>query len=198
MTFVENLQNMFLSNSLIAIFLIAGGVIFILCLSLLAWWIFYKRKWNLLVEFKMIRSDGRVIIPEWGKGFYDKNQGVIWLKRKFKTAEPVKAKDIRNYLQGASTVTAIGNPGNWKLVIPESFFEVEDEETGEKAAVMEIKTDTREDKPWAVQHERSAKATFTIHNFLQEYGHYLGWGFILLVIIIGQFIGFSLVLQNVK
>ena len=46
------------------------------------YWLYRRRKWNLDVEFKLPRSDGRFISAEWGKGNYDTKRGVVWLKRK--------------------------------------------------------------------------------------------------------------------
>ncbi len=186
-----------LGGSLTTLVIIIPILLFLLFVTVLVVWFFMKKKWNLKIEFKMVRSDGRIIIPEWGKGRFDRDAGIIWVKRKKMKPEGIKATDIRKYLQGADTITLIGNPGNWKIVIPDSFHTVIDEETGEEAAVMEIKTDMKEDKPWAIAFERMIGETFTIQSFFSEYGQYLGWGFIMMITVIANFVGFSLVLDKI-
>lgn len=172
-------------------------IIIVLMLGLAAWLIFVKKRWNLKCEFKMLRSDGHFVAPEWGKARYDPKFGVIYIKRKRKKAESIHAKRLDKYLQGNNTITVIGNPGAWKLVIPDSYTEVMDDETGEVASILNLRTDTKEDKAWAVQWERFAGQTFTIQNFLQQYSGALQMGFVILITIIANFIGFSLVLQKI-
>ena len=174
------------------------GVIVIILIFLGIFMFMRNRKWNLKVEFKMARSDGVITIPEWGKGKYDAINGVIYLKRKRKKAEAVKVKRLDKYLQGFNIITAIGNTGAWRLVIPETFLEVTDDESGETAAFVKLKTDTKEDKSWSVNFERQALNTFTIQSWMAEYGQFLGWAFVILITIISNFIGFSLVLQKIK
>lgn len=182
------------------VLLIVVGVIAIILICFAAWFLLFRKRWNLKVEFKMIRSDGRVTVPEWGKGQYDAKSGIIWLKRKGirMKKEGIKAMRLDKYLQGQNTVTVVGNPGNWRIVIPDSFLEVIDDETGEEAAIIALKTDTREDKSWSTYFERLAGQTFTIQNFMQEYGQFIGWGLILMVVIIANFVGFSMVLGKLK
>jgi hypothetical protein len=192
----DNLSTTLFGGGIMVAVTVVVGVIIILLLVLGGWLLFIKKRWNLKVEFKMVRSDGRVTIPEWGKGRYDANNGVIYLKRKRKKAEAVKAKRLDKYLQGSNTITAVGNPGNWRLVIPDTFLELEDDETGETAAVINLRADTKEDKSWAVSFERMAGRTFTIQNFLQQYGHAIEVAFIILITVIANFIGFSIVLNR--
>jgi hypothetical protein len=174
------------------------AILIIISLAIGGWAFFFRKRWQLKCEFKMTRSNGQVTMAEWGKARLDLPNGCIWIKRKSKRAESIKAKDLAKYLQGSDTITVIGNTGNWKLVIPDSYMEVTDEESGESAAVIKLITDTKSDKAWADNFERTAKQTFTIQSFLQQYGQFLGWGFIILVLIIGQFVGFSMVLDKIK
>jgi hypothetical protein len=180
------------------VIVIAVGIIVLALLGLVTWTVIVKKRWNLLVEFKMVRSDGRITIPEWGKGRYDPKEGLIYLKRKRKRAEAVKAKRLDKYLQGVNTLTAVGNPGNWRLVIPETFLEVVDDETGETASIVRLRADTKDDKSWSVNFERSAKNAFTISNFMTQYGRALEIGFIVMITVISNFIGFSIVLGRMK
>lgn len=198
MAITDNITNTLAQGGIALLFFVIIGVIIILLIAFGAWLLFMKKRWNLKVEFKMTRSDGRVTVPEWGKGRYDPNNGTIWLKRKRKRAEAVKAKRLDKYLQGNNTVTAVGNPGNWRIVIPESYLEVTDDETGEVAALVKLKTDTKEDKSWSVNFERMAGATFTIQNFMQQYGHAIEVAFIVLITVLSNFIGFSIVIGKIK
>lgn len=198
MGITDNLMSTFTGAGTMAVFIITGVIIIFLLLALGVWMFVYKKRWNLKVEFKMVRSDGRIIIPEWGKGRYDATNGVIYLKRKRKRAEAVKAKKIEKYLQGNNTLTAVGNTGNWRLVIPDSYLDVVDDETGEEARIVNLRADTKEDKSWATNFERTAKQTFTVNSFMSQYGRALEIGFIVLITVISNFIGFSLVLGRIK
>lgn len=190
----------FLSGGTTMILFIVIGVVAIILICLAAWLLMFRKRWNLKVEFKMVRSDGRITVPEWGKGQYDAKSGIIWLKRKGMRMkkEGVKAMRLDRYLQGQNTITVVGNPGNWRIVIPDSFLEVVDTDTGEEATVITLKTDTREDKSWSTYFERLAGQTFTIQSFMAEYGQFIGWGLILMVVIIANFVGFSMVLGKLK
>lgn len=180
------------------VIIIGVGLIVLVLLGVGVFLMWNKKRWNLNVEFKMIRSDGHIVIPEWGKGRYDTLNGVIYLKRRRKRAEAIKAKKLEKYLQGTNTLTAVGNTGNWRLVIPGSYLELEDDETQEKALFVNLRGDTKEDKSWATNFERSAKNAFTVSNFLTQYGRALEIGFIILITVISNFIGFSIVLGRMK
>lgn len=172
---------------IIVLALIVGGVIV---------WRQQKRKWYLKIEFKMIRSDGKIIVPEWGKGFYDSKKGILWVKRNKLRKEYIKATDLKLYLQGQDTITVVGNSGNWKPIIPDSFIEVIDNETGEEASMMSVRVDMREDKPWAVQTERMLEDAFSIASFWNSIKDYLGWGLVIFVTIVGQAVVYYLLKGN--
>ena len=58
-------------------------VVFGLIVLGIAIWIWHdKKKWNLKVEIKLPRSDGKIINGEWGKGCFDAKRGVVFVKRK--------------------------------------------------------------------------------------------------------------------
>ena len=94
-------------------------------------------------------------------------------------------------MSGDNSLEVIGNPGNWMLVVPESYMEVTDEKTGETAMFSNLKADTREDKAWAVQAERSWKQAFSVQNMFYEYKDYIGWGLVVFIVILANFVGFS-------
>lgn len=172
-------------------------ILILLFVGLGIWLIFLKKKWNLKCTFKMLRSGGKYILPEDGKARFDPKLGVIYLKRKRKRAEAIKAKRLDKYLQGTNRIEVIGNPGHWRLVLPKSYTQVVDEKTGEVSMLINLQTDTKEDKAWAINWERYAGQTFTIQNFLQQYSGALQMGFVILITVIANFIGFSLVLQKI-
>jgi hypothetical protein len=172
--------------------LIMGGVAF------WVWFIWHKRRWYLTVYFKLIRENGKSIIRETGKGRYDFKEGVLWIKRPKKTPEGLKIQKLDKYLSGDNSVEVIGNPDNWMLVVPESYTEVTDEETGKIAMFANIKADTKEDRAWAVQAERSWKNAFSVQNLLYEYKDYIGWGLVIFICILANFVGFSYLAGKIK
>ena len=200
MAITDNLTGFFYGTGTMVIITMILGIILILGV-VLAFWVFFKKgKWNIKTEFKMIRSDGKVTMSEWGKGFFDTKNGIIWIKRKGMRMrkEGIKAQRIDQYLQGGNILTVVGNPGNWRPVINDSFTELIDDATGEVAAVVNLRADTKEDKSWAVNFERAALQTFSVANWMQQYGQFLGWGFLILIVILGDFIGFSLLMGKLK
>lgn len=174
------------------ILIIAGIFVVALIVGAILFWQWNKKKWYLKVEFKMVRSDGNAIIGEQGKGYYEHKKGICWVKRKGLKKEPIKATDMRKYLQGDNVVTAVGNTGNWKLVIPDSFLTVIDDETGEEASVMKIRVNMKEDTPWAVQTERMLLDAFSIANFWNSIKDYIGWGLVIFIVIIANAVQYYL------
>lgn len=176
----------FKSLGIWTLLIILGIVVVVGIVGSILIWQYMKKKWYLNVEFKMIRADNKAIIGEWGKGYYETKKGILWVKRKKMRKEYVKAKDMGIYLQGSNTVTVIGNTGNWKLVIPDSYLEVIDDVTGEEASVMKIRTDMKEDKPWAVQTERMLEDAFSIATFWNVVKDYIGWGVVIFIVIVSE------------
>lgn len=173
--------------------IIIGGIIVLgLVLVGVLFWRHQKKQWYLKVEFKLIRSDGKAVLAEWGKGFYDSKKGILWVKRPKMRKESIKATDMRLYLQGSDVVTVVGNTGNWKPVIPQSFLEVIDDTTGEVASIMQIRVDMKEDKPWAVQTERMLEDAFSIATFWNSMKDYLGWGLVIFIVIIANAVQYYL------
>jgi len=183
--------------------IIIGGII---------WFVYRKKIWNLDVEFKIPRSDGRLINAEWGKGSYNTKRGVVFVKRKGIAKCPMKPFDIKKYLQGSKTLTVVQvGVKDFRPVLNESWMEMIDEEPlredngeiikgedgkpiYEKAALMKIKIDNSEDQAWADQFERSAKATYSVMNLLKEYLPYIG----VAIILVFNFVGFAILWSKVS
>lgn len=105
----------------LAVFLVVGGI--------WIWW-YKKKKWNLDVEIKLTRSDGKITQGEWGKGFYDSKKGVVFIKRPgmgvFKKPYPIKIFDVRRYMQGSNLITVIQvGPEDFRPVLNSSWNEME-------------------------------------------------------------------------
>jgi len=173
------------------VIIIVIGIIIIGAIGVWVWYIWNKRRWYLTVYFKLIREGGKAIIRETGKGRYDFDNGVLWLKRPKKNAEGMKIKALDKYLSGDNSIEVIGNPDNWKLIVPESYTEITDEETGDKAMFSNIVSDLREDKAWSTQFERSCKQAFSVQSLMYEYKDYIGWGLVIFIVILANFVGFS-------
>ena len=105
----------------------------------LIWWFWWRRKkWNLDVEIKLTRSDGKITEGELGKGFYDAKKGVVFIKRPgmgtFAKPFPIKIFDVRRYMQGSHLITVIQvGPEDFRPVLNSSWTEMEvDYEDDEK------------------------------------------------------------------
>ena len=152
-------------------------------------WIRAKKKWFLDVEFKIPRADGKIINSEWGKGTYDAKKGVVFVKRTGKRQVPLKPFDVKKFLQGGGkketlTVVQVGIE-DYRPVLLESYLEMTDDDTGEEAALMDIKIDTTESKAWKESFEREAKQAYSIQTFFQQYAQYIGFGILFFMIFIG-------------
>lgn len=170
--------------------LVLGGLGLVLG-GFAVWRWYFKNKWNLKVEIKLLRSDGRMINAEWGKGFFDTKKGVVLIKRPgiFKPI-PMKAFDVRKYLQGTDLLTIIQvSPGDYRPVLNDSWTSYIDEETGEKAAVINIKTDIGEDKAWQSAFEEASRSAYSMMGIIQQFQTPIAIG----IVIIATFVGFAVI-----
>ena len=178
----------------IVIGIFAAVVVFSL-VGFFAWWMIKKRiNWNLKVEFKLPRSDGKMVNSEWGKGCYSTNRGVVFLKRKRRKKVAMKPFDIQKYLQGEKILTVVQiGAEQYVPVLPESFTQLVDDKTGEEAATIKFKVDSTESKSWRNSFERDSKTAYTIMGLLQQYANFIGWGIILFM----NFAGFAILYTKV-
>jgi len=163
------------------------------------YWIHKKRKWNLDVEFKLPRSDGRLINAEWGKGHYNLKRGVVFLKRKRKKKIPMKPFNVGKFLQGQKILTVIQvGPEDYKPVLNNSWIEMEQDkplrdEQGKlirdkdnkiiypRAALLRMRVDTSESKAWKNSFERDSKSTYSIMSLLSQYAVPISIGLIIVL-----------------
>lgn len=193
----------------IAIFIILGMVGLI-------WWTIARRKANLKVEFKLPRSDGQVIIAEWGKGSYDAKKGVVLVKRPGRGMKwhPMKIFDVKRYLQGSDTLTVIQiGAEDFRPVLSSSYTEHEVDYIDEtnpltdadgnpivnadgkpvyetktvKESIMNIKTEHGKNKAWRIAFEEASKQAFTIQSIFRQYQTPIAIG----IVVICCFIGFA-------
>ena len=177
----------------------AAIIIGVLALGIIVgiiWFFIFKRKnWNIKVNFKIPRDvretgNGQItgtINKERGKGYYNPRQGVVYVKRKGKRPVPMKPFDIKRYLSASSELDVIQvGLEDYRPILDESYLELVDDETGEEAALIKIKTDISGSKSWRNQFERDSKATYSIMSFLQQHGEKLIWGLIIMIILVGQ------------
>lgn len=195
-------------------------IIFLIAITVLGslWYYGYKkRKWNLDVEIKLTRSDGQITMGEWGQGFYDKNKGVVMIKRPGKGFKPIAMKifDVRRYMQGTRLITVIQNgPDDYRPVLNtswshyhEDYYDTDSpildtngdpvlDETGEptykivtiKESILNIKTDSGKNKAWRAAFEEASKNAYTISSILRQYQTPIAIG----IVVICCFIGFAI------
>jgi len=172
------------------------GVGFLAILGGIIYYFAYKRKaYNIPVEIKITRSDGKLLNAEWGKGFYDLKKGVCWIKRKKKKPVAMKPFDTDKFLQGSQNVLTVQqiSPGHYVPVLPQSFLEMVDDKTGETASLAIVKADFSESKSWKNQFERQSKQAYTVMNLLKDYLPYIGIGIILFM----NFAGFAILYSKI-
>lgn len=178
-----------------------GGLIVLILLGSIGWWAYKKKKWNLRVEIKMLRSDGSMTLSEAAKGHYDAKEGIVDIKRKRMRAVGMKPFDVRKYLQGANflEVMQVGakqyiplNPKSYnkfttthKYIDKKTKKEVEEER---EYYTMKFVADTDKRRTWRTYFERAAKDRFTLLGFLAKHWRALEISIIMFV----MFLGFSI------
>jgi len=190
------------------------GVGSLALMGAIIYWLYNRKKWNLLVDFKIPRNlqkaddtlaenenaefkvDG-FVNAERGKGMYDSKNGVVWVKRKWMPKVSIKPFDIKRYVQGSNILTVVQTGSNeYKPVLPRSYLNVEGVDADgelENAVLLKTKLDNTESRAWKNQFERQAKEAFSIKKLLKEYGAQITMGIILLF----NFIGFAILYTKI-
>lgn len=163
-----------------------------------AWW-WFKKRWNLKVEIKLTRGDGKVTIGEWGKGYFSPKRGVCYIKRPGARSPtvPIKVFDIRRYLQGPDLITVIQvGPEDYRPVLNKSWLEhevnVKDKVTGKvttfKESVLNIQVDKGLNKAWKTAWTSAAKKAYTLQSFLSQFQTPIA----IAIVILAVFVGFAM------
>jgi hypothetical protein len=183
------------------------GLIILVMLAIVFMLFYFKKRWNLEVEFKLTRSDGRITNAEWGKGYYNSKKGVVFVRRptmgKFSKGIPIKIFDIRKYLQGDRIITVLQvGPEDFRPVLNDSWTShvvtYEDDKTGDlievKESILNIKVDSGLNKAWKSSWESAAKNAYSIRSFMSQFQTPIAIG----IVIICCFVGFAILWTKVN
>lgn len=184
------------SSVTLLIILFIGGFIALLIFAFIALMIWNKKRWNLKVEIKLPRSDGKIINGEWGKGYFNSKHGVVYIKRPgfMQKKIPLKIFDPKRYLQGADLLTVVQlSPLDYRPVLPKSFLEYEliyqNDKTGEKKkvkeALMNIECDTGASKAWQASFEAAAKNAYSLQSFFTQFQTPIAIAIVLVAVFVG-------------
>ena len=186
------------SGSVVGLILIMFviGIIALVFVGGLGFFIWNKKRWNLKVEIKLPRSDGRLINGEWGKGYFNSKHGVVYIVRPglFQSKIALKIFDPKRYLQGTDLLTVIQlSPLDYRPVLPKSFQEFEvkhvDDETGEvtmvKETVMNMECDTGASKAWQTAFDAAAKKAYSLQSFFTQFQTPLAIAIVLVAVFVG-------------
>lgn len=94
-------------------------------ISFIGFLVWNKRRWHLDVEIKLPRSNGGMIVGEWGKGYFSPKRGVVFIKRPglLSPKIPLKIFDPKRYLQGDRLLTVLQlSPVDYRPILPSSFL----------------------------------------------------------------------------
>jgi len=158
-----------------------------------AYWARKRKKWNLIVGFRLPRSDGRIVNYERGKGFYDTKNGFVSLKRKKLSPIDMKPFSVTKYLQGGNYLEVLQvAPDDFIPILPQSYRIITKSNAKEgeqkKFALLNIEGDMLERKQWAIHAVESALNRFTLKGFLKR--HELA--VTISIIMFSLFIGFAI------
>lgn len=173
-------------------------VVLIVIIGGLALYFWNKKRYNLRVEIKKTRSDGRVVSGEWGKGIFSSKRGVVYIKRNKMKAVPMKVFDIRRYLQGEDllTVEQLGSE-DFRPVLPSSFAhhkvtykdEVTGKETEQLESILTIQVDTGLNKAWKTSFENASKRAYSLQSFISQFQVPIA----IAIVLIAVFVGFAII-----
>jgi len=203
---VPKAQSLF-SGGLSIFIYVALGFIILVMLAVVFMIFYFRKRWNLDVEFKLTRSDGRLTNAEWGKGHYNSRKGVVYVRRptmgKFSKGIPIKIFDIRKYLQGSSILTVIQvGPEDFRPVLNDSWTEhietYKDETTGEviqvKESILNIKVDSGLNKAWKSAWDSAAKNAYSIRSFMSQFQTPIA----IAIVLIACFVGFAILYSKIN
>ena len=196
----------FLSGGISIVWYVVLGIIVLGLLATIVGIFYFRKRWNLQVEFKLTRNDGRITNAEWGKGLYDSKKGVVFVRRptmgKFSKGIPIKIFDIRRYLQGDSIITVLQvGPEDFRPVLNDSWTEhvetYKDDKTNEvievKESILNIKVDSGLNKAWKSSWDAAAKNAYSVKSFLQQFQVPISIG----IVVICCFVGFAILWSKV-
>ena len=178
------------------VLLIVVGLVVVVVVGGIGLMVWNKKRWNLKVEIKLPRSDGRIVNGEWGKGFFHSTRGVVYIKRPgfMQPKIPLKIFDPKRYLQGTDLLTVIQlSPIDYRPVLPESFLnhtvKYKDDKTGEikeiQESVLKIVCDSGHDKAWQVAFDAAAKKAYSLQSFFQQFQTPIAIAIVLVAVFVG-------------
>jgi len=178
----------------------AWGLIIIVALAVLvgvALWAKKRKKWNLRIEVKLPRSDGKIINSEIAKGFYDTKAGFVSLKRKGIKSIDMKPFNVSKYLQGTNYLEVLQvGPDDFIPILPKSYTIITKSNAKEgeqkRFALLDIEGDMGERKQWASNAAESAVNRFTLSSFLKRHE----MAITLAILIFVMFIGFAVIFSQ--
>lgn len=203
----------------IALMILIGTMmtVVVLIFGVIGFFIWNKKRWNLNVEIKLPRSDGKIVNGEWAKGYFNSKRGVVYIKRSglLSPKIPLKIFDPKRYLQGDKLLTVIQlSPLDYRPILPESYLEHEveyvcdkdylSEDTGLirnkhlighkkgdvvkiKESVLTIKCDTGHSKAWQQAFDQASKQAYSLKSFMQQFQTPIA----IAIVLVSVFIGFA-------
>ena len=162
-----------------------GGIILVVGAIILSVWLYKRKKWNIRLEIKLPRSDGKLILSDKGKGFWDAKNGWIVVKRKGYRKVPTHPIDPKKWLRGRDFATLIQvGPEDFVVAIEDSYKIVKDE-SGKEYAIMSIVADIGKRKTWKNYTERMGKNAFTLKGWADKHQLAITLAIVIFVIFLG-------------
>jgi len=197
-TIGETVTGLIPSGGVVGLYLIMFivGIVILIFVGGFGLIIWNKKRWNIKVEIKLPRSDGRIVNGEWGKGYFNSKQGVVYIRRPgfMQKKIPLMIMDPKRYLQGADLMTVVQlSPIDYRPVKPSSFLNYNvryvDDKTGEvtmvKEAVIDMECDTGASKAWQTAFEAAAKRAYSLQSFFHQFQTPLAIAIVLVAVFVG-------------
>lgn len=176
-------------------------ILFIIVGGLFAFF-WFKKRYNLVVGIKKVRSDGKMISAEIGKGIYNQKRGIVYLKRKgIRGHIAMSVFDVRKYLQGENWLDVLQvGPDDYRPILPSSWTEHVTEYQDSKGnivqvkeSILNIKVDLGANKAWKSAYEAASKKAYSIQSFISQFQVPIS----IAIVLIAVFAGFALLWSKV-
>lgn len=181
---VEGLVNQALGIGNTVLYVVLGLFVVII-VTVLGIWAYRRKKWNLVLNVKIPRMDGRFIGQDKAKGYWDSDEGWIMVKRKGYKPVPSRPIDPKKWLQSKNEATLVQVGPQDYIIALEDSYNILTGEDGKSYALMDIMADVGKRKTWKNYTERQAKKAFSLGNWLKENAWMVSTGIVIFIIFIG-------------
>ena len=169
--------------------IVAIGLVVLVGAVWISLWAYKRKKWNLRLEIKLARSDGRLMLSDKARGYWDAGNGWIVVKRKGYKKVMTHPIDPKKWLKGSNFATLIQvGPEDFIIADENSYtilYDESDIQQTKPIALMSIIADVGKRKTWKNYTERMGKNAFTLKGWMDKHQLAVTLGIVIFCIFLG-------------